>query len=347
MAQRSALGRFFRYLADFFDRRAEHKLQGVRFLRAYAGTPLEIDFFAFGLLFLGILIGGIIIHGFSFFGWVMLLALVLSAGAWLIFYSAHWREPRRSLLFAALLVLSADTVAERLPALFAFMTLYFLLLQTLLKRNHGAENARSVVAVMLFCFVAYDGFSAAVALQRSALLNISSQAQLVCGAGAQSRVACRAGTVRFDVPDFWQKADGSNLIEDLETIVSLKIFQDSATDNKVAFAAFSAPPETIMTSLRGFLNAQKAFMRSRVPNTVRGPNQPELEIRPVMQAADIELHTITYVSSGKPGYLGGEVESTAFLLLHRRRELTWLFILDGTDFSGREFLLHRIISGFR
>ena len=134
---------------------------------------------------------------------------------------------------------------------------------------------------------------------------------------------------------------------DIQSITSLKTYQDSATDNKIAFAAFSAPPESLLSSLRAFLGAQKAFLRSRQPNTERGPNQPPLAIQPVMRAPDVELHTITYVSQSKPGYLGDENDATAFLLLHRRGEITWLFILDGNDFSGREFLLHRIISGFR
>lgn len=355
MAPRSALGRFFRRLADFFDRHAEQKQQGTRFLRAYAGTPLEIDFLAFGILFFGVLIGGIIIHGFAFAGWVLLFSLLLSAGAWLIFYSAHWREERRSLFFAFLLVLSTDAVSERLLALFAFIVLSFLLLYdlNLLKKqpdqrqyNRGM-NLRSVLAVLLFCFVAYEGFSAVIAMQRSAMLDIKSPANMACGAGVQSRVACRAGAARFDVPDFWQSSEGSNLIQDLQSVAAFKTYQDSATDNKIAFAAFWAPAENILTSLQTFLDAQKAFLRSRVPNTLRGANQPPLKLQPVAQAADVQLHTVAYVSSAKPGYLGEENESTAILLLHRRGDVTWLFILDGNDFSGREFMLHRIMSGFR
>ncbi len=347
MSQRSALGRFFRLLADFFDRRLEQKPQGKGFLRAYAGTPLEIDFFAFGILFFGVIIGGIVIHGFAFAVWVVLFALLLAAGSWLIFYSAHWSEQRRSLLIAFLLLLSVGTVAERLIALFAFITLFLLLAHARLRHYNRGENLRSIIAVLLFCFVAYEGFSAAIALQRSWLLTVSSQAKLSCGAGVSSRVACRAGAAHFDVPDFWQSADGSNLIQDIQSITTLKTYQDSATDNKIAFAAFSAPPESLLTSLRAFLAAQKGFLRSRQPNTERGANQPALVIQPVMQAPDVELHTITYVSQSKPGYLGEENDSTAFLLFHRRGEITWLFILDGNDFSGREFLLHRIISGFR
>ena|GEM_PF-3165364 len=347
MALRSALGRFFRRLADFFDRRAEQTPHGTRFLRAYAGTPLEIDFFAFGILFIGVLIGGITIHGLAFAHWVLLLALVLSSGAWLIFYSAHWSKERRSLLIAALLVLSVATASERLFALFALIALEFLLLAAHLRHYQRAENLRNVIAVLLFCFVAYEGFSAVIALQRNAMLGISSQAKLTCGAGVSSRVACRAGTARFDVPDFWQGGEGSNLIQDLQSVAALKTYQDSATDNKISFGAFSAPAENIIASLRKFFEAQKAFLRSRVPNTARGANQPPLMIQPVMQAPDVELHTVTYVSSVKPGYLGEENESTAILLLHRRGDVTWLFILDGNDFSGREFLLHRIISGFK
>lgn len=276
-----------------------------------------------------------------------LFALILSAGAWLIFYSAHWSERRRSLLFAFLLVLSVGTVAERLLALFAFISLYFLLVHATLRKYDRGENLRSTIAVLLFCFVAYEAFSAAIAWQRSSMLGIRSQTKLSCGAGGTSRVACRAGTVQFDVPDFWQGSEGSNLIQDIQSIAAVKTYQDSATDNKIAFGAFYAPPENILASLRNFFEAQKAFLRSRVPNTERGANQPPLMIQPLVHAPDVELHTIAYVSSAKPGYLGNENESTAILLLHRRGGMTWLFILDGNDFSGREFLLHRIISGFR
>ncbi|MFO1471937.1 MAG: hypothetical protein U1F27_12980 [Turneriella sp.] len=355
MAPRSALGRFFRRLADFFDRHAEQKKSGTRFLRAYAGTALEIDFFAFGILFFGILIAGITIHGFAFAGWVLLFAILLSAGAWLIFYSAHWREERRALLLAFLLVVSTDAVSERLLALFAFIPLSFLLLSDLnLLREQAARiedrrgnNLRSVLAVLLFCFVAYEGFSVLIAMQRNAMLDIKSPANMACGAGVQSRIACRAGAARFDVPDFWQNSEGSNLIQDLQSVAAFKTYRDSATDNQIAFAAFWAPAENILTSLQTFLDAQKAFLRSRVPNTPRGSNQPPLKLQPVAQAADVQLHTVAYVSSAKPGYLGEESESTAILLLHRRGEVTWLFILDGNDFAGREFLLHRIMSGFK
>lgn len=337
----SVLGGLFRRLADFFDRRAAHKPHTTRFLRAYAGTPLEIDFFAFGILFFGVTAGGIIIHGLAFAGWVILFALLLAVGAWLIFYSAHWTEQRRSLLLAFLLVLSLNTIAERIMALVAFVILFLLLAYARLRNKTTGENLRSVTAVLLFCFVAYDGFSLVLASRRSALLAIESGIRPVCAAGVSSRVACRAGTVEFDVPEFWRPGGLSRIASDLDAITDLVKYSDSATDNVIAFGAFSAQPDQVMQQIATFLSAQKTFLQSR--DRMQVALVPQL----LMKGADVQLYNLSYQSYARPGYLGELADNNAIFFLHRRRDTTWLFILDGNDFSGREFLLHRIISGFR
>lgn len=342
----SLLARFFRRLADFFERRASKEAHHTRILPGWAGTRVEIDLLAFGLLFLGISVGGIAIHGFSNGGWILLLALAVSAGAWFLFFSARFTPLLRDLEIALLLVLAIPAAIERIMALAAFVLLFLLLLARQ-RRSSAArrENTVSVIAVILFCFVSYEVFAIALEASRNRVLKIPGALYMSCE--KKQTEICSALEVRFDVPEFWQPGYGSNLIRDLNGVASLRIFKDSATDNQIAFAAYSSTPHQIATALQNFLITQKNFLRSRKIHTTRGPNMLPLNMEKVMESSDTQLYSLSYSSTGTPEYLGDEVQSTAFLVLHQRHGTTWLFILDGTDYSGREFLLHRIISGFR
>lgn len=333
MAPESAPGRFFRRLADFVDRLSTRG--------SYAGTRGEIDVVAFGLLFFGIIIAGTLIHGIAFLGWMFFFAGVITGSAWLVFRSAIWSGKKRAGLIALLLVVSCGTVAERLGALLLFITTTVFLLHGLLNKSALRANRLSVAAVTMLCFSAYDGFSLILAAQRNTLLTLPGKLPLYCSAGTASRVGCRAGSVEFDVPEFWQHGGKSRIAADLSAVADFQYYTDSGTENKITFAAFKERPERVMQGMTTFFSAQKSFLQSR--DRAHGILTPQL----VMRAADAELYHLAYESYSRPGYLAETVENNALILLHRKREVTWLFILDGNDFSGREFLLHRIISGFR
>ncbi len=76
-------------------------------------------------------------------------------------------------------------------------------------------------------------------------------------------------------------------------------------------------------------------------------NSEPLTPQQILKSHDTSLYAVRYQGSSVPGYLAGSEEMTALVLLHERRGMTWLFVVDGTDLSAREFILHRIISGFR
>ena len=115
-----------------------------------------------------------------------------------------------------------------------------------------------------------------------------------------------------------------------------------------AFAAFKATPAEILHTINNFFYTQKGFLRSR------GLKGEPLTLQQVMRGRDAELYALHYTSLKRPEYLGEKQESHALILLHAPnstrptgRDQTWLFIVDGADLAGREFLLHRIVSGFR
>lgn len=331
----SVLGKLFRRLADFLDDQGGTAKKAPNLRR-------EVDIITLGLVFLGLIIAGTWLHGWGFFGWNFLFALVFCAGAWVIFQSARWKKSVRAFLLVVILLLSVGSAAERIFALVLLVLLAFSLLRAL--PVHTGDFIRrelvSVLAVALFCFVSYDAFAGVLEWRRSDALVVAGRIKTECSA-ATGGTLCRASETSFSVPEFWRPGPGSNLIKDLAPVTGLRIYADSATDNAVAFAAFSAPAHQVMRQVTEFLSLQKGFLRSR------GFNKDALVPQQMMKSADTWLYGLRYRSPSLPGYLSDSSELTALLLLHERRGITWLFIIDGTDISAREFILHRIISGFR
>lgn len=332
----SFLGRFFRRLADFFDAQPAQSKPQTSLSR---GSALEVDIITLTLVFTGLTVAGTWIHGLHFLLWNLLFALCFCAGTWIIFRSARWSTQARSLLLASVLLLSATAASQRIVALGAFIFLFALMLRGLWIGAFMRRETLSVAAVALFCFSAYDGFSAVLEWRRNATLTVGEAIPMGCQPKNTGNI-CKAGDVSFLVPDFWRPAHGSNLIKDLSSVLPLRIYADSATDNSVAFGAFSASGEQVMQKLANFLAAQKSFLRSKTGN--KDPLAPQR----MMSSADTALYGLRYESATAPGYLAATQESTALLLTHQRRSVTWFFIVDGTDISAREFILHRIMSGF-
>lgn len=349
----SLVGRFLRRLADLFDGNSGRSL--------FAGTPREIDIVTLGLVFGGLVVAGTFIHGWSFLFWNALYAAVFCAATWTIFYSTRWQTKTRALILAVVLIVSVAAASERVMAMAAFVVLLLFLARSLLSHaDFIRRETISVVAVALFCFSSYDAFAGVLEWRRSAALTLSGAVPVECGATrsaslpqrlreiwneiwstAQAETLCKAGAVSFSVPDFWQRGRGSNLIRDLSSVADLKIYADSATDNSIAFAAFSAPPAQLMQQIANFFSVQKGFLRSRDPKKVA------LVPEQIVKSADTQLYGLRYESEVIPGYLAENAEFNAMILLHERRGVTWLFILDGKEVAAREFLLHRVISGFR
>lgn len=325
----SVLGKLFRRLADFLDDQggAAKKIPNLR---------REVDIITLALVFLGLIIAGTWLHGWGFFGWNFLFALVFCAGAWFIFLSARWKKSARAFLLAGLLLLSVGSAAERIFAL----VLLTLLALSIIRGDFIRREIVSVLAVALFCFTSYDAFAGVLEWRRSAALVVAGKIRTECRA-VTSGTLCQASETSFSVPEFWRPGPGSNLMKDLAPVTALRIYADSATDNAVAFAAFSAPAQQVMRQVTEFLSLQKGFLRSR------GFNKDALVPQQMMKSADTWLYGLRYQSPSLPGYLGASSDLTALILLHERRGVTWLFIIDGTDISAREFMLHRIISGFR
>jgi len=326
----STLGRFFRRLADFFDRSALSR-----------GSAREIRIVGFLLVFAGLITAGTLIHGWHFLFWNFLFASFFCAGSWLIFSSVAWPPAARAFFLAALILVSLGAAADRLLGMGAFILLLMALLRRLAGSSDLRANGINVLAVILLCFSGYGYFSSLLEWRRNAILAIDQDVPLSC-----RNNRCLGGDVAFTVPEFWLPSEGSNLIRDIQSIAPLRAYKDSATDNRIAFAAFAMGSDNLVRQLNIFMDKQRAFMRSRQPNSIQGPNQAPLVLEKLMSAIDVQLYMIRYASQASPGYLGEEQQSYAFVLLHQRRATTWLFIVDGTDVSSREFLLHRIISGF-
>jgi len=353
----SKIGRFFRRVADFFDRlsgEGRHTAHsgsasaGQTSSAVFRGSRAEIDVITFGMLAIGILVLGTVIHGWGFFFYSGLFAVLFCSGAWLLFRSIRWGTGARHALLCLLLALAFPSAAARLMPLGVYAFLCGSLLIFLLWRApRPAGEIASAAAVILFCFVAYDVFSAIIENRRNAALQIEKSAHIECNYQAD-RTVCSAESVAFHVPEFWRKGTKTNLIADLANIADLRVYTDSATETRMAFAAFTATPAEITQALSNFFYTQKGFLRSR---SLKG--EP-LTLQQMMRSRDAELYALHYTSLKRPEYLGEKEESHALILLHAPnstrpagRDQTWLFIVDGADLAGREFLLHRIVSGFK
>ncbi len=347
----SRLGRFFHRVADFFDRLSG--LEPGPSLRGgqhghFRGSRTEIDILTFGMLAAGIVVLGTIIHGWGFFIYSALFALLFSAGAWVIFRSRDFRPQVRQALLCFILAIALPSVSARIMPLAAFAVILLSLAMALASNGRrAAGETTSAAAVILFCFISYDAFSAIIENRRNAVLQIEKSATVDCQHTAGQTV-CSTGDVAFHVPEFWRSGTASNLIADLSNIADMRTFTDSASDTRMAFAAFRATLAELKAALAGFFFTQKGFLRSR------GLKGEPLTLQQVMRSSDAELYALPYISSKRPQYLGEKHESHALLLMHvpnatrpSGRDQTWLFIIDGPELAGREFLLHRIVSGFK
>lgn len=298
------------------------------------------------MLAVGILVLGTVIHGWGFFLYSAIFAAVFSGGAWLIFKSRGFESHVRSALLCLVLAFALPSASARLMPLAAFAIICIALVLVLLGRWRTTGESISAAAVILFCFMSYDAFSAIIENRRNALLQIENSAGIDCSYHG-GRTVCSTGDVAFHVPEFWQRGSESNLIADLANIADLRVFVDSASETRMAFVAFKAMPAELNQALANYFYTQKGFLRSR------GLKGEPLTLQQVMRSRDAELYALHYTSAKRPEYLGEKQESHALILLHTPnatrptgRDQTWLFIIDGPDLAGREFLLHRIVSGF-
>lgn len=359
MAGNSRIGAFFRRIANFFDglgtesgrstaasvNSADHSTD--RHAAHLRGSRTEIDILAFGVMATGILVLGTVIHGWPFFLWSFLFAVVFSAGSWLIFRSARWQTQQRNALISLLLVLAVPSAARRfMPLVFSAILCGTLIWHLAKRLRYAPGEIFSAAAVILFCFVSYDTFSAVVENRRNAALQLEGQQRINCLHRGE-RTVCNAESVTFHVPEFWRKGNVTSLIADLSHVTNLVTYSDSATQTAIAFAAFKAPASQVVRSLDHFLYAQKGFLESR------GLKGETVSLQQVMRSRDAELYSVNYLTRQKPEYLGEKEESHALLLLHvphstlpEGRDQTWLFIIDGREITAREFMLHRIVSGF-
>ena len=349
----SRLGRFFHRIADFFDRLSGEApsphsgAHGEARATKFRGSRTEVDVFTFGMLAAGILVLGTIIHGWGFFLYSAIFAAVFSGGAWLIFKSRDFDIRVRSALLCLLLAFALPSVSARLMPLAAFAVVCGAQVLVLVGRWRKTGESISAAAVILFCFMSYDAFSAIIENRRNAKLQIEKTVGVDCSYHG-GRTVCSTGDVAFHVPEFWQKGTASNLIADLANISDLRVFADSASETRMAFVAFKATPAELNQALASFFYTQKGFLRSR------GLKGEPLTLQQVMRSSDAELYALQYTSAKRPEYLGEKQESHALVLFHipnatrpTGRDQTWLFIIDGPDLAGREYLLHRIVSGFK
>ncbi|GAB4432811.1 MAG: hypothetical protein OHK0011_15760 [Turneriella sp.] len=340
-ARRSSfLGRALRRLADFFDAAAP--------LAKFRGSLNEINLLTLFVTSAGILAIGTAIHGFGSLGWLLLFAVLFNAGVFLIFSSNTWPQRTRHFV-AALIALSALPAAtERLLPMFLILLVscYFVLL--LAKKWELSPNYLNVLLVLLYCYTSYGMFAATLEWRRNSALAAADNIAADCRWQVERALVCNIGATSFDVPEFWKPAAPAHLIADLAAVMDWKTFSDSATDNRIAFAAFASPPASVMRTLTDFFNVQEKYLASK-PVGARA-----LTPHGILKSRDTELYALAYRSPDKPGYLGTHSDRNALFLLHQPqleqvegRDTTWLFVIDGTELAAREFLLHRIISGFR
>ncbi|MBS0618306.1 MAG: hypothetical protein JSR44_08970 [Spirochaetes bacterium] len=333
--QTSAFGRFFRKLADLSDR---------LFSRSrFAGSRREVDFIAYAILFGGLIAVGTFIHGTNFLVWNIIFALVVCSGSLFLFRTGSANVRLRALILALLLLSALSSASSRIGALllFCLLAIIFIVESIFPKKNILQRDFASVVAVLLFCFVAYDAFAVFIEWRRNNALAVGEHIALKCGVASQS--FCASQRSSFEVPDFWEYAAGnSNLVKDLQAILPLRTYRDSATENTIALAAFALPPHEMSARINRYLDLQRSFLRSKASGNLNVPLVPQ----EVLKSLDAQLYVLRYDSLATPGYLGNSIESNALILLHSRADETWLFIIDGQDLNGRDFLLHRIVSGF-
>ncbi|MFZ5629980.1 MAG: hypothetical protein ACOY5B_12680 [Spirochaetota bacterium] len=336
----SFVGRTLRRLADFFDAAAP----SVGF-RASLG---EVNLLTLLLTSAGILTIGTVIHGSGALGWLLLFNALFNAGVFLIFSSNSW--PARSRTFVAtLLALSALPAAtERLLPMFLILLISCYLVLLLAKKWELPPNYLNVLLVLLYCYTSYGIFAATLEWRRNSALAATDGIAVDCRWQVERALVCSSGATSFDVPEFWKPAAHAHLIRDLAAIIDLETFADSATDNRIALAVFSSAPAATMRTITDYFNVQQKYLASK-PSGGK-----TLTPQGIMKSRDAELYALSYRSPEMPGYLGTYADRNALILLHQPqmtqgegRETTWLFIIDGTDLAAREFLLHRIITGFR
>jgi hypothetical protein len=336
----SAAGRFLRRLADFLD--------NVAFAARFRATLREINFLTLLISSAGILVIGSAIHGSSALPWLLLFAMLFNAGLYLIFQSSTWPQTRR-LFFYALIALSAiPAAAERLlPMCLVVLVTCYLGLR-LFREWELPHSYLNVLLALIYCYTSYGVFAATLEWRRNSLIAPTDRVAVDCGWQVERALVCSSQSTAFDVPEFWHFTSASHLIADLAGIMDFKVFADSATDNRIAFAVFSSPPASVMRSLTDFFNVQQKYLRSKAMGS------KSLVPQGIMKSRDAELYALSYRSPEIPGYLGTYVERNALLLLHQpqleqsaARDTTWFFVIDGTNLEAREFLLHRIITGFR
>lgn len=339
-AKSPVLARALRHLADLLDRKT-----GKSHFRA---SPREISFITFFLLFTGILFLGLAIHGRTALFYLLLFALFFNTGVFVIFHSTTWPEHRRMMLAALISIAAVDTASERLlPALLiCALGCYFVLY--LVKKWEFPPQWLNVLLVLLFCYTSYDLFAATLEWRRNTALTAQDQLPLSCAWQKERGLSCSASRTAFDVPEFWKEGTARYLLADLDHIIAWQLFTDSATDNRIGFAAFRSPPAAILRTLTDFFNVQQNYLKSKAIGS------KALLPQGILKSRDSELYALSYRSPHLPGYLGSFAERNALLFLYQpqlsadeERQMSWLFVFDGTDLAAREFLLHRIVTGFR
>lgn len=336
----SWISRALRRLADFFDTAAPSA--------GFRASLSEINLLTILLTSAGILAVGTAIHGVGAFFWLFLFTALFNAGVFLIFSSKTWRV-RTRVFTSALVTLSAIPAAtERLLPMLLLLLAASYFVFYLIKQRELPHSYLSVLLVLLYCYTSYGLFAATLEWRRNRDLAAPDRIAVDCRWQVERALVCSSGATTFDVPEFWKPAAPMYLADDIGAIIDLHTFADSATDNRIAFAAFSSPPAAVMRTLTDFFNLQQKYLGSRAP----GGNA--LTPQGIMKSRDAELYALHYRSPERPGYLGTYTDRNAMILLHQPqleqsegRDTTWLFVIDGTDLAAREFLLHRIITGFR
>lgn len=331
------MGGFFRRLADFFDRLGTNSSPATE-----SRARFETEIIALSVAFVGIVAIGTFKLGWGFFFWIFGFALFFTGGVRFIFRVPQFSPGKRNALVALFLLLSIIAASERILGVLCFVTLAVLLLGFRLWQDRAwYRGFLALTMVLLFCFVGYAAFSGVLAWQRNSALKLKGILKADCKYSSEH--LCTVLETRFSVPEFWLRSrrNESKLIDDLSAVSDLHVYSDSATENAIAHAAFSVSPEVVVEEISRYFSLQKGFLQSR---TEKGT---PLVLQPMMKGPDAELYAVIYESETRPGYLADRTQSTAIVLLHQRRGVTWLFVIDGHDLTSREFLLHRIISGFR
>lgn len=333
----SALGKFFRKLADFFDKPRQHKSPRALFL--------EVRFVTTGLAGLGVFLLGVALHGWHASGAVFAFALFFSVGFWLIFQALDWPKARRELFYALLLLAAVPIVTERIFALFVFIIASFWLIRHLFRAQEKTSDWLAASMVVLLAFVGFTTFSKFIEWTRERTLASSETLPMDCSFTA---LQCKAAGSLFELPEFWKKSSAPHIMADLTGFAHFETFSDSATQNQIAFAAFTSHADTVAQSLIQFFQVQKKYLQSKT--ALQTPILPQL----VMKSQDTSLYAFHYLTPDIPTYLGTYSERSTLVLFHtppsgggQGSHSTWCFVIDGEKLEAHEFLLYRIVSGFR